>query len=124
MKSVYTYLSSILIVFVVSGCATGPNNVEYSPVTGESLQPKELSQVKVYQTKKPDRAYTELGILEYRAGTSESYPEVVAHFKTKAAQVGADGVIIMGSSSGPSMPLAGVIATLTDYQAMAIKFSN
>ena len=117
-------LSGCVAALFISGCASGPAKVEYSPIVGGTLSPTNVRNVGVYQTKAPERPYVELGVLEYRAGTAENYSEVVSHFREKAASIGADGIIMMGSSSGPSVPVAGVIANLNDYRAMAIQFDG
>jgi uncharacterized protein YbjQ (UPF0145 family) len=80
--------------------------------------------VEVFLTQRPTRAYSEIGILKYRAGTAEKYEDVVRYIRTRAAQVGADAIIMMDSSSGPSIPIGAVIANLTDYKAMAIAYNK
>jgi len=75
-------------------------------------------------TKEPSRPYQEIGILTYRAGTAEKYINVIEYMREKAAQLGADGIIMMGSNAGPGIPIGRVIATLTDYQAMAIVYKE
>ena len=105
------------------GCA-GVSKVRYSPIVSVERPARSADQVETFLTQQPSRPYEEIGILTYRAGTAEKYVNVVQYMREKAAQLGADGIIMMGSKSGPSMPIGYVIATLTDYQAMAIIYKD
>jgi hypothetical protein len=96
--------------------------VHFHSMSENQRPPKSLAQVELFHTQRPSRAYRELGILTYRAGTAETYSKVTALFEEKAAQIGADGVIMMGSRVGPSLAIGEFIATLTDFSAMAIEY--
>jgi hypothetical protein len=108
------------VFLVFAACATGVKKVRFDSMLGRQLAPKEVTQVEIFHTQKPARHYKELGVLTYRAGTGEPYTDVARFFREKAASIGADGVIMMGTKVGPSVPLGGIIATLNDYSAMAI----
>ena len=110
-----------LVLFI--GCSSVPK-VHYSPLQESSYPAKTVDQVELYLTQKPTVAYKEIGIMTYRAGTAENYEDVVRCFREKAALIGADGVIMMGSKSGPSMLIGSVMATLIDYNAMAIIYTE
>lgn len=119
--SVITVLS---LSVLLTACVSGPSKVLYEPFSATSYTARDPNQVEVFNTQRPSRPYKELGVLTYRAGTAESYAQVAFYLKIKAAELGADGVIMMGSKPGPSMPIGSVIVTLNDYSAMAIKYSD
>lgn len=108
----------------ISIACAGVSKVRYSPLVAVSRPPRSADQVEPFLTQQPSRPYQEIGVLTYRAGTAEKYVNVVRYMQEKAAQLGADGIIMMGSRAGPSMPIGYVIATLTDYQAMAIIYKD
>jgi hypothetical protein len=87
-----------------------------------SYTARSVSEVEIFHTQTPSLPYDEIGILTYRAGTAEKYTQVASHFRDKAAQVGADGVIMMGTSTGPGIPVGSVIVNMTDYRGIAIRY--
>ena len=115
---------TIAVALSVSIACAGVSKVRYSPIVHVDRPERSADQVDTFLTQQPSRPYQEIGILTYRAGTAEKYVNVVQYMRQKAAQLGADGIIMMGSKSGPSMPIGYVIATLTDYQAMAIIYKD
>ena len=112
-----------VVLSLLIACA-GVSKVRYSPIVSVDRPARSADQVETFLTQQPSRPYKEIGILTYRAGTAEKYVNVVQYMRQKAAQLGADGIIMMGSKSGPSMAIGDVIATLTDYQAMAIIYKD
>jgi hypothetical protein len=114
---------SLIALTAFAACA-GVSKVRYSPLINLNRPARSADQVEAFLTQKPPHPYQEIGILTYRAGTAEKYANVVQYMREKAAQLGADGVIMMDSSAGPSMPIGYVIATLTDYRAMAIVYKD
>jgi hypothetical protein len=112
---------TIFFILFLFGCS-GVSKVKYSPLVEVELKPVDINNVKTFLTTKPNNNYEEIGILTYRAGTAESYVDVVKYLKEKAAVIGADGIIMMGSKSGPSVVFSYGVATLTDYQAMAFVY--
>ena len=111
-------------VLLLSVACAGVGKVHYSSLVAINRPARSAEQVDTFLTQRPSRPYQEIGILTYRAGTAEQYVDVVQYMRQKAAQLGADGIIMMGSKSGPSMPVGYVIATMTDYQAMAIVYKD
>ena len=117
-------LAAALAGALLSPCA-GVEKVRYSPLVVVDRPARSPSQVEAFLTQKPSRPYQEIGVLTYRAGTAEKYIDVVQYMREKAAQLGADGVIMMGSSVGPSMLVApNIIGTMRDFQAMAIVYKS
>ena len=115
----------LLFALSVVGCVNGPTAVKYESLVDVTLSPRNENSVELFQTQKPSRPYQEIGVLTYRAGTAETVVEVGRFFRAKAAELGADGVIMMGTAGGASVRInANVSAQLTDYQAMAIRFTN
>ena len=108
----------------LSVARAGVSKVRYSPLVPISRPARSVEQVDTFLTQEPSRPYQEIGVLTYRAGTAEKYVDVVQYMRQKAAQLGADGIIMMGAKSGPSVPIGYVIATLTDYQAMAVIYTD
>ena len=109
-------------VLLFSGCISGVKKVKYEPLIEINSSLVTVDNVEVFQTKKPLKSYQEIGVLSYRAGTAEKYIDVISYFRQKAASLGADGVIIMGTSSGPSIVTGNALATMTDYRAVAIRY--
>lgn len=116
-------VGGIVALTILAACA-GVDKVQYSPLVNANRPARSADQVEAFLTQQPSRPYEEIGILTYRAGTAEKYVDVVQYMREKAAQLGADGVIMMGASAGPSMPIGYVIATMTDYRAMAIVYKE
>jgi len=109
---------------LLSACA-GVERVRYSPLVVIDRPARSPSQVETFLTQRPSRAYQEIGVLTYRAGTAAKYVDVVQYMREKAAQLGADGIITMGSSVGPNMAVdEDVILTKRDFQAMAIIYKK
>jgi hypothetical protein len=118
-----SFLGGIVALTILAACA-GVGKVRYSPLVNANRAARSAAQVEVFLTQQPSRPYEEIGILTYRAGTAEKYVDVVQYMREKAAQLGSDGIIMMGDSAGPSVPIGSVIATLTDYRAMAIVYKE
>ena len=116
-------LVAILVLTILAACA-GVSKVRYSPLVNVNRPARSADQVEAFLTQQPSQPYQEIGILSYRAGTAEKYVDIVQYMREKAAQLGADGIIMMASSAGPSIPVGHVIATLTDYRAMAIVYKD
>lgn len=111
-----------LLLLTLNGCVSSP--ARYQPMGSEVRPAKPVASVEVFQTQRPTRPYRELGVVTYRAGTSESLLDASAKIREKAAEVGADAVIILGTTGSASMMIAGNIATLHDYSAMAIAYND
>lgn len=135
--------SSLFAAFAVALCAClflsacGGEVAEYYPLSGAAQvgSPKNPDDVAVFITKKPDYPYEELGLVVYDipSGYSDE-PAVYRILREKAAQVGADAIIIMDNQTSferragapywdgfaMSMP-NDVVITRVKYRAMAIK---
>jgi hypothetical protein len=91
-------LLSAGMILLMTGCMTP--YVGFSP-TGNPINPAEFTpvaadEVVVYVTRQPTVKYDELGILTFN--TQAQYPDernVFLLFRRKAAEVGADGVIML-----------------------------
>ena len=70
------------------------------------------------------RPYRPSSVLTYRAGAAEDYGDVVLYMREKAAQLGADGIIMIGSGAGPSVLAGQVIVTMTDFGAIVIVYKD
>ena len=135
--------SSLFAAFAVAFCsclflsACGGEVAEYYPLSGAAQvgSPKNPDDVAVFITKKPDYPYEELGLVVYDipSGYSDE-PAVYRILREKAAQVGADAIIIMDNQTtferragapywdgfAMSMP-TDIVITRVKYRAMAIK---
>ena len=135
--------SSLFAAFAVAFCAClflsacGGEVAEYYPLSGAAQvgSPKNPDDVAVFITKKPDYPYEELGLVVYDipSGYSDE-PAVYRILREKAAQVGADAIIIMDNQTSferragapywdgfaMSMP-NDIVITRVKYRAMAIK---
>ncbi len=135
--------SSLFAAFAVAFCAClflsacGGEVAEYYPLSGSAQvgSPKNPDDVAVFITKKPDYPYEELGLVVYDipSGYSDE-PAVYRILREKAAQVGADAIIIMDNQTtferragapywdgfAMSMP-NDIVITRVKYRAMAIK---
>src|SRR3972149_2061400 len=92
---------TLAAVLSLSIACAGVSEVRYSPLAPIDRPARSAEQVDTFLTQQPSRPYQEIGILTYRAGTAEKYVDVVQYMRQKAAQLGADGIIMMGSSAGP-----------------------
>ena len=116
------FFTATLLIHL-TGCA-GVTKVHYSPLANIDRPPRSIDQVAVFITQRPKKPYAEVGVLSYRAGTAEKYTEIVQYMREKAAQLGVDAIIILGSSTGPGMQIGQILANLTDYRAMAIVYTE
>ena len=135
--------SSLFAAFAVAFCAClflsacGGEVAEYYPLSGAAQvgSPKNPDDVAVFITKKPDYPYEELGLVVYDipSGYSDE-PAVYRILREKAAQVGADAIIIMDNQTtferragapywdGFTMSMPNdIVITRVKYRAMAIK---
>ncbi len=114
---------AVIVAVVLMGCS-GVTKVKYSPLTSIDRPPRSIDRVEVFTTQEPTKPYVEVGVLSYRAVPAENYTDAVQYMRAKAAQLGVDGISILGSSAGPSRQVGYVIATLTDYRSMAIVYTE
>ena len=117
------FVFCIVVLIMFAGC-TGVSKVRYSLLLDVNRPAHSIEEVEVFLTKVPTLPYKEIGIMTYRAGTAETYGSVVQYLLEKAAELGADGIIMMDSKAGPGMMIGYTFATLTDYKAMAIVYKK
>lgn len=119
---------------VGSGSAATPGPSTYAPTNPLDI--------KLYIAKKPVQPFTEMGILAFTSPSSQpNETEIYDLFKQKAAEIGADGVIMLPSREqnesfwqttgypydwyygygGPGYS-SGYSYTLTTFRGLAIKF--
>ena len=102
----------VLMLFALAGCVDFP--AKYQPMGSEVRPARALASVEVFQTQRPTRPYRELGVITYRAGTAETFLDAVAKIKIKAAEVGADLIVIgrHGGGRGGAVPIGSVAERL------------
>lgn len=136
-------LTLLTLTLLLTACG-GPR-VQYSPLnnpvgpTGEFIAdtlaeqgPVSPASVRIFVTQKPEQPYRELGVLSYT--TSAFLPDEETSFRLfreRAAELGADGVIILQSrEEGSDLPAYGyrwwnnTTSTRTTFRGMAIQFIN
>ena len=99
------------IVFAAAALLCGCSGVSphFYPLAGNAQfagAPRSAESVEIFITKKPEYKYRELGMITYEIPASYSNePEVYEAMRRKAAEIGADAIIIMDSqSSVENMP--------------------
>lgn len=104
------WLFLILSTALLSGCGY---NVQYSPLNNPlsadeaaiangvaARGPVQASDVTLFLVQRPEKRYRELGIITIPTGQSlPNQEEIFQLFRQKAAEVGADGVIIMDTQT-------------------------
>lgn len=135
-------LASLLLCLLL--CACGEPAVRYSPLnnpqtpTGEIVsaevkarEPIAPDDVRIFVTQKPEQPYVELGVLSHSTNSYLPNEETAFRlFKIKAAEIGADGVIILPSREQGNNPpglygyrwMASSQNTMTTFRGMAIQF--
>ena len=76
---------TVISLLLLLGCGS----TKYLPSSPKTYSP--TSGVMIYYWEKPDRPYTEVGVIEVNAQTEKGMLE---RFKQKAMEIGADGVFI------------------------------
>ncbi len=127
----------LLAAAFLTSCGGG--SVEFYPLkSGGSTEfgaPKNPSEVQIFITKKPDFPYEELGVIIYETSPSMSdEPAAYDILRQKAAEMGADGIIIMNSQMSLEQRPGAIVldysyvpiqtdttVTRIKYRAMAIK---
>lgn len=83
-------------------CACSEIEPEFLPMHGVGSfgAPKSPAEVRLFVTKKPEFKYEELGLVTLdTAFDSPTETEVYERLRRKAAEIGADGIIILNSQS-------------------------
>ncbi len=113
------YLILLLLAVGFMGCAARVSMYR------EALPAKPVnSNIDVYRTAKPNRAYIELGEIKFN---SHSDKVNIKKLKEAARKIGADGIIIIGATnqSGGAVPIGKVALIGTEeygMKAVAIKY--
>lgn len=123
-------LSLLTLLMALSACANGPQ-VRVKPIGHLHYQAATLVQI-LYQ--KPIRSYYIIGYLSIQGVTGQSPAQLVAALQDKAAELGAEAIIIQESTTQrpPSLsytPSGGQFTSsnaqpITSYQATAIRFTR
>lgn len=113
----------------VIGCAAKAlktADVTFSPLVEIQLPAKDVGQVRAWITNKPDVPYEELGILTYKVWTpSPDEMGVVNLFKTRAAELGGDAIIMLDSRTGSAAnSYTKITYAYTDFRAMLIRYAH
>jgi NAD(P)H-dependent flavin oxidoreductase YrpB (nitropropane dioxygenase family) len=122
--NIFKSLAATAILGAFTGCAS----VGVESMTKETHPAVSVESVEVFYSKRPDRPYEEIAMLHYRANPSQLYTSVLQLMREKAAAIGADGVIMVNSSAGPTHifrapgTLNSYGNTKTNYTAVSIKY--
>lgn len=108
--------------------ACGPT-ITTARLTNESYTPTKSGDVAVITSgKNIQKPYTEIGLVDAEEGPgTQSYEEIIAAIKSKAAEMGADAVIIStGSKNHGMMTAGGMLMSINGkhVKATAIKWSK
>ena len=116
-------ITAVLLALLVAGCAT--TNVKVMRYTTEIYAPTQPSSVEILRTKIEGRPYTEIGEVSLRIKKSNE-ETAVAMLREKAAQLGANALILMGERSvgAIAMPVGSmaVAVPLREIYGVAIKY--
>lgn len=126
MKKSKLLLVALTAIFL-SAC-TGPT-ITTARFTNETFSPTQANRVAVITSGKIiQRPYIEIGLVDAEEGPgSQSYEEIITAIRKKAAEMGADAVIIStGSKNQGMMAIGGMLMSVNGkhVNATAIKWSN
>lgn len=113
-------------VLILSGC--GPT-ITMARFTNETYTPTKSNGVAVITSaKNVQKPYIEIGLVDAEEGPgTQSYEEIIAAIKIKAAEMGADAVIIStGSKNHGMLAAGGMLMSINGkhVKATAIKWSQ
>lgn len=117
---------AVAAAVILSGC--GPT-ITTARFTNETYTPTKSDGIAVITSgKNIQKPYTEIGLVDAEEGPgTQSYEEIIAAIKTKAAEMGADAVIIStGSKNHGMMAAGGMLMSINGkhVKATAIKWSK
>ncbi len=118
-----TIRASILLILCTLLFACEGVSPRYYPLSGNETQlsPRPESEVEIFITKKPDYKYKELGMITYEIPSSFSdEPLIYKEMQKKAAQIGADAIIIMD----PQSTIVNTSKLMLDYYGYPIETDN
>jgi hypothetical protein len=125
MKIILSQYALFFVSSLICGCASNGFMMAKPSVTlygGSYPSKKSDAEIEVYQTKKPDSSYVEIG--QITCGDTEDDWNM-KQILDKARDIGADGIIIVGRSRtyGVGVPVGNMeIATSEGYGITAIAF--
>ncbi len=93
---------TLLSLACLALCACESTGARYYPLSDNVVvrASRPVSEVEMFITKKPDYKYEEMGMITYEIPSSYSdEPTVYNILRQKAAEIGADAIIIMNSQS-------------------------
>jgi uncharacterized protein YbjQ (UPF0145 family) len=98
--SIYRIITIIFSMVILIGCATGS-----TIITGEARPPIDLNEVKIYLD--PPSQYETIGLIEASSDVEMSrqaaQDRVINELKTRAAKIGANGVLLINSGNTTSV---------------------
>ena len=113
----------------LSACMGVGPTITTARFTNETYTPTKVNQVAVITSgKNIQKPYAEIGLVDAGEGPgTQSYEEIIAAIKVKAAEMGADAVIIStGSKNQGMMPIGGMLMSINGkhVKGVAIRWSN
>ena len=123
----YATLCVAGLVVGLFGCASTKAAFIYTPLmqVHESAN-KRPEEIEIHVTSKPDRPYDELGIITKKIwSTSPDEMLVMGVFRSAAADIGADAIIMLDSRTGSAAnSYTKTTYSYTDFRAMVIRYRD
>ena len=119
-----------IVVLMIAGCGTHISTMRLNKAP-HTMKPKRASDVAVFMSKKPKRAYVEVAMLEARRRSVYSTDDaqaVMRNLRVAAARRGCDAIVMSGSANetvgagGGYRAGGGYVATLKGYRAVCIVY--
>jgi hypothetical protein len=123
------FFSVLIIILLLFGCS-GP--ITYTKLSNENYPPKNVDNIKVYIDETPNKKFTKTAIISTNMW-KENLATNIKWIKTKAAELGADAIILFRAdphSSGESIVANSFVvlsvpsASGYNYSAYAVKFTE
>jgi hypothetical protein len=123
----------LLVLFAVSlamlGCGT---SVRYAATnsSARTLRPRTVESVEVFTAAPPARSYTEIGLLEAEQESglsSDRMPELIAHLRTRAAEIGCDGLVLRSATDraqGQAYGGVGSVYTIQGFTGTCVAWND
>ena len=125
-----TALFRFMLVFAglafMVGCST--IRTTYTPLINQTTTAKPSEKVRVFNTTLPDIPYEEIGMIEVEGNRNDSASSLILALRQKAAENGADGVIIqeMTERNRGIVPIGGMFVPVQKklFRGTAIRFKD
>ncbi len=119
---------SFALALNLAACAMGPT-VSIARISKEKYQPSSANEVALITSGKIiNKPYTEIGFINAEEGPgTQSYEQIISVVQSKAAEMGADAVIIStGSQIQGALPVGGMLMAVSGkhVKAIAIKWEK